>query len=68
MQGGELLLVSGEDLDAAEPVVVQGNYELEDGMAVEVEGPKVQFVDPLLRSAICVQTAGKGRGRVAVRY
>lgn len=40
VQGGELLLVSGEDLDAAEPVVVQGNYELEDGMAVEVEGPK----------------------------
>ncbi len=32
------------------------------------ERPGVKFVDPLLRSAICVQTAGKGRGAVTVRY
>jgi len=32
------------------------------------ERPKVEFVDPLVRSAICIQTAGKARGTVAVRY
>ena len=32
------------------------------------ERPGVEFVDPLLRSAICVQTAGKGRGTVRVKY
>ncbi|HEY4029752.1 MAG TPA: MBL fold metallo-hydrolase [Caulobacteraceae bacterium] len=32
------------------------------------ERPNVQFVDPLVRSAICVQTAGKGRGTLAVKY
>jgi len=32
------------------------------------ERPKVKFVDPLVRSAICIQTAGKARGAVTVRY
>ena len=32
------------------------------------ERPDVQFVDPLVRSAICVQTAGKARGELAVKY
>lgn len=32
------------------------------------ERPKVKFVDPLLRSAICVQTAGKERGALTIRY
>lgn len=32
------------------------------------ERPNVKFVDPLLRSAICVQTAGKARGAVSVKY
>ena len=30
--------VKGADLRAGEPVVVLGNYELKDGMAVQVEG------------------------------
>jgi L-ascorbate metabolism protein UlaG (beta-lactamase superfamily) len=32
------------------------------------ERPEVKFVDPLVRSAICVQTAGKARGTLAVKY
>jgi L-ascorbate metabolism protein UlaG (beta-lactamase superfamily) len=32
------------------------------------ERPNVKFVDPLVRSAICIQTAGKSRGEVAVKY
>lgn len=32
------------------------------------ERPKVKFVDPLVRSAICIQTAGKTRGAVSVKY
>jgi L-ascorbate metabolism protein UlaG (beta-lactamase superfamily) len=32
------------------------------------ERPDVKFVDPLVRSAICVQTAGKDRGALAVKY
>ena len=32
------------------------------------ERPEVKFVDPLVRSAICVQTAGKDRGALQVRY
>jgi len=36
-QAGDRLQVSGADLDPAEPVVIQGNYELADGMAVQVE-------------------------------
>jgi L-ascorbate metabolism protein UlaG (beta-lactamase superfamily) len=32
------------------------------------ERPGVTFVDPLVRSAICVQTAGKARGTVSVKY
>jgi RND family efflux transporter MFP subunit len=38
VQNGGTLQVSGKDLDPAEPVVVVGNYELQDGMAVQVEG------------------------------
>lgn len=37
LQNGDRTQVSGKDLDPAEPVVVQGNYELKDGMAVRVE-------------------------------
>jgi L-ascorbate metabolism protein UlaG (beta-lactamase superfamily) len=32
------------------------------------ERPAVKFVDPLVRSAICVQTAGKDRGALTVKY
>ena len=32
------------------------------------ERPDVKFVDPLVRSAVCVQTAGKDRGAVTVKY
>ena len=32
------------------------------------ERPDVKFVDPLVRSAICVQTAGKDRGALEVKY
>lgn len=32
------------------------------------ERPGVQFVDPLVRSAICIQTAGKQKGAVTVKY
>jgi len=32
------------------------------------ERPNVKFVDPLVRSAICVQTAGKARGALTVKY
>lgn len=32
------------------------------------ERPAVKFVDPLVRSAICIQTAGKARGTLTVRY
>ena len=32
------------------------------------ERPDVKFVDPLVRSAICVQTAGKARGTLTVKY
>lgn len=35
--GGEVE-VSGSDLEAGDSVVVQGNYELSDGMAVQVQG------------------------------
>jgi len=38
VESGEALQVAGADLDASEPVVIQGNYELQDGMAVRVEG------------------------------
>lgn len=37
LQSGDRVQVAGQDLDPAEPVVVQGNYELQDGMAVHVE-------------------------------
>lgn len=37
LQGGDQIQVSGEGLDASEPVVIQGNYELQDGMAVRIE-------------------------------
>ena len=30
--------------------------------------PDVKFVDPLVRSAICVQTAGKSKGALTVKY
>lgn len=36
-ENGEEALVAGEGLAAGDPVVVSGNYELEDGMAVRVE-------------------------------
>jgi hypothetical protein len=32
------------------------------------ERPDVKFVDPLVRSAICVQTAGKAKGTLTVKY
>jgi L-ascorbate metabolism protein UlaG (beta-lactamase superfamily) len=32
------------------------------------ERPDVKFVDPLVRSAICVETAGKDRGALTVKY
>lgn len=32
------------------------------------ERPSTQFVDPLVRSAVCVHTAGKTRGAVEVKY
>ncbi len=32
------------------------------------ERPDVKFVDPLVRSAICVQTAGKDKGALTVKY
>ena len=38
-QAGDQLQVTGEDLDPCEPLVIQGNYELQDGMAVRVEEP-----------------------------
>jgi len=37
LQSGDRTQVAGEGLDASEPVVVEGNYELQDGMAVRVE-------------------------------
>ncbi len=37
VQNGDRVQVAGQELDVAEPVVVQGNYELQDGMAVLVE-------------------------------
>ena len=37
VQSLDRVQVSGEGLDPAEPVVVQGNYEVQDGMAVRVE-------------------------------
>jgi len=37
-ESGEALQVTGADLDVSEPVVIQGNYELQDGMAVRIEG------------------------------
>ena len=37
-QSGERLELSALGLDPAEPVVIQGNYELKDGMAVQLEG------------------------------
>jgi membrane fusion protein (multidrug efflux system) len=36
---GDKLEVSASDLEAGEAVVIQGNYELTDGMAVQVTGP-----------------------------
>ncbi|QYM79649.1 efflux RND transporter periplasmic adaptor subunit [Horticoccus luteus] len=36
---GDVVAVSGPDLQAGEPVVTLGNYELEDGMAVHVGPP-----------------------------
>lgn len=38
-QNGDRLRIAGPELDPAEPVVIQGNYELQDGMAVRVEEP-----------------------------
>jgi RND family efflux transporter MFP subunit len=38
-QSGDRLELAGEGLDPKEPAVVQGNYQLQDGMAVQVEGP-----------------------------
>ena len=32
------------------------------------ERPGVKFVDPLVRSAICVQTAGKAKGALTIKY
>lgn len=32
------------------------------------ERPEVKFIDPLVRSAICVQTEGKARGTFTVKY
>jgi L-ascorbate metabolism protein UlaG (beta-lactamase superfamily) len=32
------------------------------------ERPNVKFVDPLVRSAMCIQTAGKTRGALKVKY
>jgi RND family efflux transporter MFP subunit len=37
LQNGDRVQVAGPELDAADPVVIQGNYELQDGMAVLVE-------------------------------
>jgi len=37
-ESGEELQVTGAGLDGQEPVVIQGNYELQDGMAVRIEG------------------------------
>jgi membrane fusion protein, multidrug efflux system len=37
LQAGDRIQVAAQGLDASEPVVVQGNYELQDGMAVRVE-------------------------------
>ncbi len=37
LQSGDRVQVAGFEFDPAEPVVVQGNYELQDGMAVRVE-------------------------------
>ncbi len=38
LQSGDQLQVSAQDLEVGELVVTQGNYELQDGMAVRVEG------------------------------
>lgn len=38
-QDGDRIQIVGQDLDPSEPVVIQGNYELQDGMAVRVEEP-----------------------------
>jgi RND family efflux transporter MFP subunit len=37
LQSGDRVQVTGQDLTSSEPVVVQGNYELQNGMAVRVE-------------------------------
>ncbi len=37
VQDGDRVQVAGPELDGAEPVVIEGNYELQDGMAVLVE-------------------------------
>ena len=36
-QNGDQVQVAGAGLDGAEPLVIQGNYELQDGMAVHTE-------------------------------
>ncbi len=36
-QDGDRVQVAGGDLDPSDPVVVMGNYELQDGMAVRIE-------------------------------
>jgi multidrug efflux pump subunit AcrA (membrane-fusion protein) len=40
VQNADRVQVAGPGLDAAEPVVIQGNYELQDGMAVLTEQPR----------------------------
>lgn len=40
LQSGDRIQVAGPGLGPAEPVVIQGNYELQDGMAVRVEPPQ----------------------------
>ena len=37
LQSNDRVEVAGKDLDPSEPVVIEGNYELQDGMAVLVE-------------------------------
>ena len=41
-EGDQGVLIEAEDLNEGDPVVIEGNHELEKGMAVKVEAPETQ--------------------------
>jgi membrane fusion protein (multidrug efflux system) len=49
-QTGDQVEVIGEDLKEGEAVVIQGNYQLEDGMQVKVEGEAPDTTQPATQS------------------